>query len=612
MTNLRVVFAAVFVAGLHLPGWSFEPNDPYFDPFTFGTESEISPGQWHLMNQMPVSSENAGLDVNIIGAWSQGWTGSGVTIAIIDDGTQGDHPDLIGNFTNAYSWGFGKDQATNLAESYRGGPVENGIATAGDNHGTAVAGVAAARGGNGIGVTGAAPHANLAAIRYLGVVDPVRSDDQVHSAAILFQGQLDAQGNPDPFSPFQGPTPVRVKNHSYGPEFGYILFDVIPAMEESAGKGVLHVWSAGNQRGEWGTADSNKIFELTLPETIPVAALGSDGTFSDYSSYGANVFITAPSNDFPGYGITTTDRTGPDNGYNKNPEEADPAFDTPEGYNYTGTFGGTSSAAPLVAGIMALGVEANPDMDVRMAKHLLVQTSRVVDADDDSETGGWVVNGAGNAFNSNYGFGLIDAGAFTLAATQVDHLTPHTEHYTDKLIVNRSFSLESTDTLVESFSLWVDPDNKQPLEGVEVGFSITDLMDDWTLYESGTGTIAGDLSGWLTSPMGTRHELFFNDRFIDPEKWETQRDSDLEKIDWVFLSNAYWGEDPDGLWTLELVNSTGNPLSGVWENFDFTANMGELQLIPEPTTMALLLMCTVVLTRLHRRKRFVSRTAGPA
>ena len=68
----------------------FVPNDPYFNPDVPGTVTRPGYyGQWHLQNQMPVNSINAGLDANVAGAWQRGLTGRGVIISIVDGGTQG-------------------------------------------------------------------------------------------------------------------------------------------------------------------------------------------------------------------------------------------------------------------------------------------------------------------------------------------------------------------------------------------------------------------------------------------------------------------------------------------------------------------------------------------
>ncbi len=590
----------------------FTPDDPYFDPFEYeeGGDFYQAPGQWHLVNQFPIDGINEGYDANLWGAWQQGWTGAGVTIGIIDDGMQGNHPDLIDNFSNAYSWDFSMTSAENLANNFRGTPDVGGVDV--DSHGTSVGGVSAARGGNGVGGTGAAPYANLAALRF--IVDEFadgKTDPEAHAAAILYQGQTDELGNPDPYAaPDWSIVPVRVKNHSYGPDQGFVVEDqyelVVGALEESASHGVIHVWSAGNERADagdpWPTADSNKILELTLPDSIVVGALAASGTYSYYSSYGANLTVTAPSSDLY-FGIITTDRTGQSNGSNQDPADPDVIFDFPDGYNYTSDFGGTSSSAPLVSGIMALGVEANPSMNARMAKHLLARTSVKVDPDDSSDTGGWVTNGAGYSFNNNYGFGLIDAGAFTKAASEVESMSVQTVYEGDDEIVGKSFADEGDDTIQETFDVVMDESIVQPLEYVLIELFVVGLEDDWNDYVAGEGTIVGDLSAILTSPEGTTNQLFYNDRYIPEEEAEERRSWEDDTLFWSFLSNAYWGENPVGQWTLELINSTENSLSGTWASFSFEAGMGTLTFVPEPSAFALLLAIGLVPSLIRRRPR---------
>jgi subtilisin family serine protease len=154
------------------------------------------------------------------------------------------------------------------------------------------------------------------------------------------------------------------------------------ALQTSAEAGTIHCLAAGNERGKR-AEDCNKLAIQTSPYVITVAALSSQGIFASYGCFGANVFVTAPSSSFRDgeYLITTTDRLGT-NGYNNVDDPVNPYPDR----DYTADFGGTSSACPLVAGIMALGLQANPNMTVRLAKHLLVRSSDRVDLADATET----------------------------------------------------------------------------------------------------------------------------------------------------------------------------------------------------------------------------------
>ena len=90
-------------------------------------------------------------------------------------------------------------------------------------------------------------------------------------------------------------------------------------------------------------------------------------------------------------GITTTDIVGSP-GYTNG--------DT------TNNFGGTSSATPLVSGVISLILEANPNLTWRDVQEILVQSSRKNDFNDPS----WIVNQGGHWFSHKYGFGVIDAG----------------------------------------------------------------------------------------------------------------------------------------------------------------------------------------------------------
>jgi len=141
----------------------FVPNDPLF------------PQQWHLQNTGQ-SPGVAGADARLASAWEIQKGDPSITIAVIDDGVQIDHPDLAANiFSNrgekpnnhidednngfaddVHGWNF-------VTNTNNVSPI--GLFANGDDHGTAVAGVAAARGDNGIGVTGACPHCTILPVR---------------------------------------------------------------------------------------------------------------------------------------------------------------------------------------------------------------------------------------------------------------------------------------------------------------------------------------------------------------------------------------------------------------------------------------------------------------
>ena len=153
--------------------------------------------------------------------------------------------------------------------------------------------------------------------------------------------------------------------------------------------GNIITWAAGNGLDD----DDNSNFDgyANSRHTIAVTAVTHYGEQSWYAEPGANILVAAPS-DGDGEGITTTDNAG-GGGYNNG--------------DYNDNFGGTSSATPLVSGVIALILEANPNLTYRDIEHIIAHSSRQNHADDDS----WGTNGAGHDVSHKYGFGVIDASA---------------------------------------------------------------------------------------------------------------------------------------------------------------------------------------------------------
>ena len=130
---------------------------------------------------------------------------------------------------------------------------------------------------------------------------------------------------------------------------------------------------------------------------IQVAALGAAEVKSSYSTPGPSVWISGFGGEygyssalfnvagtkFEGPAIMTTDQSGCTNGYvGANAAQEQNIFnDGTGGYsensdcNYVSSFNGTSSAAPSVAGVVALMLEANPNLTWRDVKHILATTA---------------------------------------------------------------------------------------------------------------------------------------------------------------------------------------------------------------------------------------------
>ena len=446
------------------------PNDPLFGE------------QWHLQNTGQ-SEGTAGADANIVEAWDS-YSGVGVVVGIVDDGLQHTHPDLSPNYVAELSFDFNDDDA-------------DPTPTAGDSHGTSCAGVAAAQGNNNLGVSGSAPEAGLAGLRLIAAA----TTDAQDAAALSYLNQS-----------------IDIYSNSWGPEDIGVLGGPGPlalaAMKDSVtegrgGLGSIYVWAAGNGL----TNEDNVNYDgyANSRYTIAVAAVDHNGEQAYYSEPGAPILVAAySSGSASGIGTTTLVGTG---------NLADPAG----AYDYTSSFGGTSSAAPLVAGVIALMLEANPNLTWRDVQHVLVNSAEKNDPSDSD----WVTNGVGRLVNHKYGFGAIDADAAVESAASWINVPPQISASTGVVQVNRAVPDDNPSGVTSTVTL---SDNVQ-IEHVEVVLNTTHPY-------------RGDLEIVLTSPDGTESILA-----------ETHVDSGSNHKSWVFTSMRHWGESSTGDWTLRIADN---------------------------------------------------------
>jgi subtilisin-like proprotein convertase family protein/subtilisin family serine protease len=449
------------------------PNDPFLAQ------------QWHLD------------EARVPGAWtssaSPGITGQGVTIGIIDDGVQHSHPDLAANYDAANSYDFNERDS-----NPEPGPF------LGDDHGTACAGLAAAVGNNGLGVAGVAYRAKFAALRLLTFA----TTDEEEAEAFLFRN-----------------SEIAIKSNSWGSgDSGSTMAGAgalgRAAIEQGAaegrnGLGTIYLFSGGNARTRGGNANFDAF--TALRETISVTAVDRSGVFAPYAEPGANHLVAGPSSGFR-LDVLTTDRRGLD-GYNSGLS----FFDTQDA-DYTGRFGGTSAACPIVAGVVALMLEANPGLGWRDVQEILVRTARTVDAGDVD----WVTNGAGLDFNHNYGAGLVDAQAAVALARTWQNLGPN-------LKIEQEHAGLAT----------AIPDGKQT--GVEFTFHVPTAnfrVEHVLLTTDIAHHRRGQIAITITSPDGTVS------RIAEPRP----RDRGAH-LRWTFLSTHCWGEQAQGDWKVRVVDT---------------------------------------------------------
>ncbi|MBF2019988.1 MAG: S8 family serine peptidase [Hydrococcus sp. C42_A2020_068] len=289
-----------------------------------------------------VYGEDWGINmVNAPEAWLQGYTGQGVTVAVLDTGVDLNHPDLASNiWTNIDEIadnGF-DDDGNGYVDDVYGWNFFYGSNNTWDanGHGTHVAGTIAAV-DNEYGTTGVAPNAKIMPIQVL----PDTNGEQERYSDTLTQGIYYAVNNG-----------ARVLNLSLGSRNRFSANEQA-AIEYASQQGCIVVMAAGNG-DEYGNPYPTPIFPAYLASNWGVAVGAVDSSYYQYYNRAGDnplVYVTAP-----GVGI-----------YSTAPDEY--VFG---GYQY---LDGTSMATPHVAGVVALMLSANPNLTDADVRNILATTS---------------------------------------------------------------------------------------------------------------------------------------------------------------------------------------------------------------------------------------------
>ena len=457
-----------------------------------GIDDPLFGCQWHLGNDGGLGGV-AGEDVNLGAAWTT-TMGAGVNVAVVDDRLDPFHEDLRDNVLASRNHSYGPV-----------GPV--------DAHGTAVAGLIAAR-DNQLGVRGVAPRASIYGY------DLVSDFNLANAADAMARGRVT----------------TSVSNNSWGLSSGpYVgrssrLLDLAiesGLREGDGGKGVVYVMSAGNDHGQSGWASLGEM--ETHHGFTTVCAVDAFGERASYSEQGPNLWVCAPS------GVRAS--------------KIRPDMATTYNYNrYSDDFSGTSAAAPVVSGVVALVRSANRALTWRDVKLILAETARKNDASDRGwQRAGRRRGGGGSTqfyeYSHQYGFGVVDAEAAVQLAAGWTNLPPM-----------RTAAVTSTGGTVSV------PDNGTRVSrSVEIDTPI-DFVEHVELDASFQARAFRDLEVELVSPSGSVSAL------SKPAADQLCPQSGVGQCALVspfrFGSSRHLGEDPSGTWTLRMRDlRSGGPVS---------------------------------------------------
>lgn len=491
--------------------------------------------QWHIKNTGQPGANalagTAGEDMNVEPVWlaTSPIKGEGVRIAVVDDGLEIAHEDLASNMA-----------ANSLSINYVTGSNDptNDTTDLGSGHGTAVAGIIAARDLNGVGVRGVAPRAKLVGYNLL------QSSTSSNEADAMTRNAAD----------------VSISSNSWGAADGTGELEASSSLWQTSintglasgrgGKGTIYMWAAGNGRA--GSAacptcldNSNYDGRANYRGVIAVAAVNDKGLQSAYSESGANLWVSAPGGEYcDTHTITTTDRTGPAGINTAATAGAGDYLDQ----NYTQCMNGTSSATPAAAGVVALMLAANPSLGWRDVKIILAQTARKNSLGDP----GWLVTGGAPQyhFNHKYGFGVVNAAAAVAAAKTWVNVGPEQSYSTQ--LSAPALAIPDNDLITgASDTITVASSGISSIEFVEITFTATN------------SPYSGDLGVTLTSPNGTTVSELAVPHYCGGALGACTS----TYSGWVFGSARHLGEAADGNWTLTVKDgiSGGTGIFSSWK-----------------------------------------------
>ncbi len=450
--------------------------------------------------------------------WDE-YSGAGITVGVYDDGLQYSHPDLNDNY----------DASLHFVEVVSGRPLDpNPInvfpGSDADGHGTSVAGLIAAEAGNGIGGVGVAWGALVSGVNLLS--DTAFFDfSEVETAAYRHAASYDIMSNSWGYDPYFDTFLNRSDPGSVAAAtelaFGFAA-DI-----GRGGLGTVIVKSAGNE-----ATNANGEGINGSRYVVSVAALTQTGAVTSYSNYGINILVSA------GAASVTTDLTGQDGYATSNGAAGD----------YTSTFGGTSAAAPVVSGVIALMLDANETLGWRDVREILATSAALtgsglggaagfeVEGFTSQGSGNW--NGGGHAISRDYGYGRVDAFAAVRMAEVWGlwggALGTSANEQTHRVSTPEGYSVEAFQGGQQP-SLDVAQDLRIEHIDVTVSFSflpVLQINDEYVDFA-------------LLAPDGTRFQFF-------------------SSFDSLLDENGTWNTSNGFTWTFGIAHAVGMYLAGRW------------------------------------------------
>ncbi|TPX40975.1 hypothetical protein SeMB42_g02149 [Synchytrium endobioticum] len=468
--------------------------------------------QWHLFN--PNQLHN---DINVTGVWEQGISGNGTVVCVLDDGVDYEHDDLKDNFNVAGSYDFNDNNPMPRPRLHD------------DRHGSRIAGEIAAARNNMCGI-GVAYNAQISGVRILSAdITEAQEAAAVNYAMDVNEIYSCSWGPSDDGRTVDGPGLMVQEAYRTAIEKG------------RRGLGVIYVFASGNGGGAHDTCNFDGY--ANSPYSITVAAIDRTNGHPTYSEACTAVLASMYSSGAGSYIFTTDKGNG----------------------NCAGNHGGTSAAAPIVSGILALVLEVRPDLSWRDVQHLVVNAA--VPFNSSSQPDWEPTYHPERQFSIKFGFGRLDAYKIVQIAKTWKNVAPNTILTTNVSWVDRAIpqDADGISNIIEIGNDAIQKAGLTRIEHVQVVVTISHSR-------------RGDIEVKLTSP--NKIESLLAER----------RSGDMSGDgfqNWTFMTVKHWDEPPLGQWKLTVIDRVNPSKSGTWHSWYLKVwgeSNGSTVIPPQPST----------------------------
>ncbi|KAL5239580.1 hypothetical protein ACI65C_006990 [Semiaphis heraclei] len=453
---------------------------------------EFWPDMWYFQD-LRTNINDPVLDMNIVPVFYElGITGKGVNVTVADDGLEWTHPEILLKFNPDLSWNFIADDNNIMPSRDENGNFRS--------HGTRCAGEIIMQPNNGMCGVGTAYGANLGGIKFLDDNSTDTREAKVLKYALNY---------------------ACIYSNSWGPaDTGTFMEHLTEFVKRSLlkgihngrdGKGAIYVFAAGNGKIEGDNCACDGYVNSIY--TIVIASCDDSGHVAHYSERCASIMATAYSGSGQEKNVLTTDVNG----------------------KCTDKHTGTSAAAPLVSGIIALALSAKPELTWRDVQHLIAWTSQVAPLSDNF---GWNRNKAGFYYSVDFGFGLVNAYKLVQEAMKWENV-PEMSSCGIRMPKVKGFPVSRN----RAARIIVNSNGCEGLTG-EIKF-----LEYVQLVVTMTYPKRGDIQITMRSPLGTECHVLEN----RPKDFST---NGLRR--WTFSILAFWGESPKGNFVIDIFDTTGD------------------------------------------------------